>query len=132
MQDIKRAGGWALLMFAAAILAISTGGVTAKEPAGESAVVSPPPPPEHQNRNITTVSQLSRDLHDVVVYLEAGQDYFRKYQTGTHSVEENAAFLNFLEVYEKELELAKKEARTLRIWVDTRGSLEASLQSVSR
>lgn len=87
----------------------------------------PPAPPEHKRRNLNNVSDLSADLGQVVAYLEEGQAYFRDYQSGTHSLVENAKFLKFLETYEGELVLAKKEVATLKIWIDNRGSLDSAL-----
>jgi len=86
-----------------------------------------PVPPEHKLRNLTNASDLAADLSQVVAYLEAGQVYFRDYQSGTHSLAENAEFLKFLETYEAELLLAEKEAATLKAWVDTKGSLDSAL-----
>lgn len=85
----------------------------------------PPEPPKHERRQLTTGSELAQDLSEVVVYLEAGQAYFRAYQKGSHSVEENKTFLGFLENYERELKVAMKESAALRTWVVERGSLDS-------
>ncbi len=97
------------------------------EPGQSAAVRSarPPAPPAHKKRYITNAADLAADLHDVVVYLAQGQAYFREYHAGTHSVAENADFLSFLETYEKELALAKKEAKTLGTWLERKGALKA-------
>ena len=83
-----------------------------------------PIPPEHSRRSLETASELAEDLAAVVKYLEAGQSYYRAYQSGTHTVEENADFLKFLERYEQELNIAKKEAPALRKWVFERGAMD--------
>jgi hypothetical protein len=90
------------------------------EPAG----VFAPKPPAHAQRELNTASGLARDLVDVIVYLEQGQAYFRSYQSGTHTAEDNARFLAFLEAYEKESAIAKKESETLRKWVLEKTELE--------
>ncbi|MBI5200463.1 MAG: hypothetical protein HY925_02655, partial [Elusimicrobia bacterium] len=67
---------------------------------------------------------LSRDLAEIVFFLEQGQSYFRAYKRGSHSAEENAAMLKFLEAYEREREIAKKESALLNSWVQTKSDLE--------
>ena len=88
----------------------------------------PPPPPAHARRTLDSASELSRDLQDVVTFLEKGQGFLKTYGTGTHTVEENQAFLKFLETYEKELQAAKKESDALRKWVYEKGSLDNAVQ----
>lgn len=90
----------------------------------EPVVVSAPKPPAHVQRELNTAAGLARDLTEVVAYLEQGQAYYRSYQTGTHTAEDNARFLVFLENYEKEREIAKKETETLRRWVTEKTELE--------
>lgn len=89
-------------------------------------LIKPPAPPRHATRKLDSASELAFDLQQVVTYLEYGQAFYRAYGKGTHSVEENQRFLKFLETYEAELALAKKEADTLRKWVYERGSLESA------
>lgn len=84
-----------------------------------------PLPPEHKRRNLTTISELARDCIEVVIYLDQGQAYFRAYQKRPHTVAENAEFLSFLETYERELEVARKEVEALRTWVRQKGSLDS-------
>ena len=86
----------------------------------------PPQPPKHARRNLDSAGELAKDFAEVVQYLEHGQSYFRAYQRGTHTVEENQAFLKFLETYEKEYAIAKKEAATLLKWVEEKGSLDSA------
>jgi len=85
----------------------------------------PPKRPAHPDKRLESATELSRDLTRVISYLEQGKSYYRAYQEGTHTVEENKRFLRFLETYEKELALAKKEAATLKRWVDEKGPLHS-------
>ncbi|MBI4349260.1 MAG: hypothetical protein HY553_20650 [Elusimicrobia bacterium] len=87
-------------------------------------VLMPPPTPRHERRMVDSASDLARDLTEVVAFLEQGQSYFRAFKKGTHTKEENAAMLRFLEAYEKEREIAKKEASLLNAWVQTKSDLE--------
>ncbi|HBL17454.1 MAG: hypothetical protein A2X36_12675 [Elusimicrobia bacterium GWA2_69_24] len=84
----------------------------------------PPAPPAHAKRELETASDLAADLQQVVRFLEEGQAYYRAFQKGSHSVEENKRFLRFLESYEAEAAVAKKEVDALRKWVHERGGLE--------
>lgn len=92
---------------------------------GDSApTLMPPPVPRHEQRMVDNASDLSRDLAEIVFFLEQGQSYFRAFKKGTHSAEENAAMLRFLEAYERERELAKKESALLNSWVQSKSDLE--------
>jgi hypothetical protein len=93
-----------------------------------SSSLKPPKPPRHKRKNITTIEDLAKDLSEVVAYLDKGRVYFKTYQTGSHTVAENADFLNFLETYERELALARKEAKTLQAWIDSKGPLDSVLK----
>ncbi|MFA6030960.1 MAG: hypothetical protein WC969_13980 [Elusimicrobiota bacterium] len=100
------------------------------------AVPAPPPPPlpagffppslpKHERRELSTAAEIALDLAEVVAFLEGGQSYFRTYQKGTHTSEENTRFLRFLEDYERERLIAQKEAETLRQWMREKSDLEA-------
>ncbi|MFH1723384.1 MAG: hypothetical protein ABII00_02060 [Elusimicrobiota bacterium] len=109
----------------------SDDGAQARDPvkgAERRGLDKPPVAPRHEKRRLHTAAELARDLHEVVEFLEHGQAYFRAYRKGTHSLEENERFLRFLESYEAELGLAKKEVDTLREWIYERGSLEAATE----
>ncbi|PCI36600.1 MAG: hypothetical protein COB53_08975 [Elusimicrobia bacterium] len=93
--------------------------------AGSRGLLKAPERPKRERRKLSSATELAQDLSLVVDYLERGQSYFRAYQRGTHSVEENKKFLDFLERYEKELAVAKKEIDTLDRWVLRRGSLDS-------
>lgn len=87
-------------------------------------ILMPPLAPRHEQRMVDNASDLAKDLAEIVGFLEQGQSYFRAYKKGTHSAEENAAMVKFLETYERERSLAKKEADLLHTWVKTRSDLE--------
>lgn len=80
-------------------------------------VLVPPAFPPHARKSLDSPSELARDLAEVVTFLEQGQAYFRAYQKGSHTPEENKQFLAFLEAYERESAVARKEAEALRKWV---------------
>ena len=88
-------------------------------------ILRPPEAPAHARRNLDTAAALAQDLAEVAAYLEAGQSYYRAFQRGTHTAEENNAFLKFLETYEKEHKAAKKEIEALRNWILLKGALDA-------
>ncbi|TBR21752.1 hypothetical protein EPO15_09445 [bacterium] len=79
--------------------------------------LTPPALPAHARKNLDSPSELARDFAEVVTFLEQGQSYFRAYQKGSHTPEENKAFLAFLESHEREQAVARKEADALRKWV---------------
>lgn len=77
----------------------------------------PPPVPAHARKSLDSPAELARDFAEVVTFLEQGQAYFRAYQKGSHTPEENKLFLAFLESHEREQAVARKEADALRKWV---------------
>ncbi|MDE2290658.1 MAG: hypothetical protein KGL53_01140, partial [Elusimicrobia bacterium] len=89
----------------------------------------PPPTPAHAQRSLDSPTALARDLAEVVAFLDAGQTYFRAYQKGDHSVAENQKFLAFLQDYEREYAVAKKESAALRSWVVDKGSLDDAVKN---
>lgn len=91
---------------------------------GSAPTLMPPPVPRHEQRMVDNASDLARDLAEIVLFLEQGQSYFRAFKKGTHSAEENAAMLRFLEAYERERDLAKKESALLNSWVQQKSDLE--------
>lgn len=86
----------------------------------------PPPVPKHERRELSSAAEIALDLAEVVAFLEGGQSYFRTYQKGTHTSEENTRFLRFLEDYERERGIARKETETLRLWMQEKSDLEAA------
>jgi len=88
-----------------------------------SRVLTPPAVPAHARKNLDSPAELARDFAEVVTFLEQGQAYFRAYQKGSHTPEENKLFLAFLESHEREQAVARKEADALRKWVLEQSSL---------
>ncbi|TPW21989.1 MAG: hypothetical protein FD126_131 [Elusimicrobia bacterium] len=87
-------------------------------------VLTPPAFPAHARKSLDSPSELARDFAEVVTFLEQGQSYFRAYQKGSHTPEENKQFLAFLEAYERESAVARKEADALRKWVLEQSALD--------
>ena len=87
--------------------------------------ITPPARPARTVRKLDSAAELARDLALVVEYLENGQSFYGAYQRGTHSIEENKRFLEFLEQYEKELAVGRKEVETLGKWFEAKGSLDS-------
>lgn len=110
------------LWLSLALAAIAWG--SQAEPPASKPVLMPPLPPRHEQRMVDNASDLAKDLAEIVAFLEQGQSYFRAYKKGTHTAEENAAMVKFLETYERERALAKQEADLLHSWVKTRSDLE--------
>lgn len=80
-------------------------------------ILTPPASPAHARKNLDSPSELARDYAEVVTFLEQGQAYFRAYQKGSHTPEENKLFMAFLEAFEREQVVARKEGEALRKWV---------------
>jgi len=118
-MELKRISTFALSIALALTVGFSFGAAAATRGS-----LKAPARPARKVRKLSTATELARDLALVVDYLERGQSYFRAYQRGTHSIEENKQFLDFLEHYEKELLVAKKETRTLNKWIASKGSLD--------
>lgn len=114
----------AILVVATALLSVAGHSQTPTPAPQAPRMLMPPSPPRHEQRMVDSASDLARDLTEVVAFLEQGQAYFRAYKKGSHTTEENAAMLRFLETYEQERELAKKEAKLLNSWVQERSDLE--------
>jgi hypothetical protein len=67
---------------------------------------------------------VARDLAVRVEYFENGQSYYRAYTKGSHSPEENKAFVQFLEDYENELGIAKRTYAILGTWLEKKSSIK--------
>lgn len=80
-------------------------------------VLTPPAAPAHARKSLDSPGELARDLAEVVTFLEQGQAYFRAYQKGSHTPEENKLFMAFLETFEREQVVARKESDALRKWL---------------
>lgn len=93
------------------------------EPA--KAVLMPPAIPARPSGTLDTAAEVAKDLAVRVQYFEDGQSYYRAYtKGGSHSAEENKAFLRFLEEYERELEIARKVHALLGVWLEKKSSVK--------
>ncbi len=95
----------------------------AAEPA--KPVLMPPAIPARPAGTLDTAAEVAKDLAVRVQYFEDGQSYYRAYtKGGSHSAEENKAFLRFLEEYERELEIARKVHTLLGVWLEKKSSIK--------
>ncbi|UPT73845.1 MAG: hypothetical protein M0D55_18690 [Elusimicrobiota bacterium] len=97
--------------------------VAAPEPA-KPALLLPPPVPSRPKGTLETAGDVARDLAVRVEYFEAGQAYYRAYTKGTHTPEENRAFVRFLEEYENELSIAKRVHALLGTWLEKKSAIK--------
>ena len=103
---------------------VSVSTQTAPAPPAEPKGLLPPKPPEHVKRDLSTASEVALDLASTLAFLEAGKVYYKAYAQGTHSAEENKAFLAFLQDYERELGTAKGEFDVLQAWLGKKSGLK--------
>lgn len=87
-------------------------------------VLMPPKPPVRAKASLDSAGDVARDLAAAVEYFEAGQSYYRAFTKGSHSHEENAAFVRFLEEYEQELAIARKTHLTLGLWLEKKSAVK--------
>ncbi len=100
---------------------------TAAAPAPEEkkpSLLLPPKVPVRPKGTLDTAGEVARDLAVRVEYFENGQSYYRAYTKGSHSPEENKAFVQFLEDYENELGIAKRTHAILGIWLDRKSAIK--------
>ncbi|MBI3288291.1 MAG: hypothetical protein HYZ74_02095 [Elusimicrobia bacterium] len=83
----------------------------------------PPPLPARPKSSLDSAGDVARDLAAAVEYFEAGQSYYRAFTKGSHTPEENKAFVQFLEDYEKELAIARKTHSLLGAWLERKSSV---------
>jgi hypothetical protein len=83
----------------------------------------PPKPPARAKTSLDSAVDVARDLAAAVEYFEAGQSYYRAYTKGSHTPEENKAFIQFLQDYEKEREIARKTHAILGSWIEKKSSI---------
>jgi hypothetical protein len=102
-------------------VAVST--PAAAVPASEPRRLFPPKAPARAKNSLDGAGEVARDLAASVEYFEAGQSYYRAYAKGTHSAEENAAFVRFLEEYEKEQLHARRTHAALGQWLERRSKV---------
>ncbi|MDP3543173.1 MAG: hypothetical protein Q8T11_11965 [Elusimicrobiota bacterium] len=84
----------------------------------------PPKVPERPKGTLDTAGEVARDLAVRVQYFEDGQAYYRAYTKGSHTPEENKAFVKFLEDYENELGIAKRTYAILGVWLEKKSSIK--------
>ena len=84
----------------------------------------PPKIPARPKGTLDSAGEVARDLAVRVEYFENGQSYYRAYTKGSHSPEENKAFVHFLEDYENELGIAKRTHAILGIWLDKKSAIK--------
>lgn len=88
-------------------------------------VLMPPTIPARPAGTLDTAAEVAKDLAVRVQYFEDGQSYYRAYtKGGSHTAEENKAFLRFLEEYERELEIARKVHALLGVWLEKKSSVK--------
>jgi hypothetical protein len=83
-----------------------------------------PKAPEREKGELVTATAVALDLAKAVAFMEQGQAYYRAYAKGTHTAEENKAFVRFAEDYDRELTTVKKELEVLRTWVEKKSDLK--------
>ncbi len=117
-----------LLLFLAVSAAaqdVSTAAVTAPAvvEAPKKPVIIPPKAPVRAKNSLDSAGEVARDLAAAVEYFEAGQAYYRAFAKGTHTPEENAAFVKFLEEYEKEQQTVKRTYAALGAWLEKKSKV---------
>jgi hypothetical protein len=108
-------------------VAVSTPAAPVPAPVAEApkpAPLMPPRIPERPKGTLDTAGEVARDLAIRVEYFENGQAYYRAYTKGSHTPEENKAFVKFLEDYENELGIAKRVHAILGVWLDKKSAIK--------
>lgn len=82
-----------------------------------------PVPPQRAKASLDSASEVALDMAQALSFLEQGQVFYKAYAKGSHTAEENKAFLKFLADYEHQLETVKKELEVLRQWADKKSGL---------
>lgn len=98
--------------------------VAAAPEAAKPAPLLPPKIPARPKGTLDTASEVARDLAVRVEYFENGQSYYRAYTKGSHTPEENKAFVQFLEDYENELGIAKRTHAILGTWLEKKSAIK--------
>lgn len=108
-----------------AAVMVSSGAVTAPEPeVKKPAPLLPPKVPVRPKGTLDSAGEIARDLAVRVEYFENGQSYYRAYTKGSHSPEENKAFVQFLEDYENELGIARRVHALLGVWLEKKSAIK--------
>lgn len=104
----------------AAVVAVAPSAPAETKPAP----LLPPAVPARPKGTLDTAGEVARDLAARVQYFEDGQAYYRAYTKGSHTPEENKAFVKFLEDYENELGIAKRTYAILGVWLEKKSSIK--------
>ena len=113
-----------LLFLALPALAQDASTTTAKPaPVEKKLILLPPKAPARAKNSLDSAGEVARDLAAAVEFFEAGQAYYRAFSKGTHTPEENAAFVKFLEDYEKEQLTVKRTYAALGAWLDKKSKV---------
>lgn len=113
-----------LLFLAMPVVAQDVSTTTAKPAAVEKKLILlPPKAPARAKNSLDSAGEVARDLAAAVEFFEAGQAYYRAFSKGTHTAEENAAFVKFLEDYEKEQLTVKRTYAALGAWLDKKSKV---------
>lgn len=92
-------------------------------PVEKKLILLPPKAPARAKNSLDSAGEVARDLAAAVEFFEAGQAYYRAFSKGTHTPEENAAFVKFLEDYEKEQQTVKRTYAALGAWLDKKSKV---------
>lgn len=113
-----------LLFLAMPVFAQDVSTTTAKSAMAEKKLILlPPKAPARAKNSLDSAGEVARDLAAAVEFFEAGQAYYRAFSKGTHTAEENAAFVKFLEDYEKEQLTVKRTYAALGAWLDKKSKV---------
>lgn len=103
--------------------AVAVSSAAAPAAAPEPRRLFPPKAPVRAKGSLDGAGEVARDLAASAEYFEAGQAYYRAYAKGTHTAEENAAFVRFLEEYEKEQAIARRTHAALGQWLERKSKV---------
>ena len=97
----------------------------AKPESPKTPLLMPPSIPSRPTGTLSTATAVADDLAARVRYFEDGQSYYRAYtKGGSHSAEENKAFVKFLEEYDNEQQIARKVHALLGVWLDKKSAVK--------
>jgi hypothetical protein len=116
--------GTAVAVSSPAVVAAPKAAEPAKAVEEKPAPLLPPRIPARPKGTLDTAGEVARDLAVRVEYFENGQAYYRAYTKGSHTPEENKAFVKFLEDYENELGIAKRTHAILGVWLDKKSAIK--------
>ena len=100
------------------------GGLLLAPLAAMSADIAPPKAPEREKGELTSASAVALDAAKAVSFLEQGQVYYKAYAKGSHTADQNKAFVRFAEDYDREMATVKKELEVLQTWMEKKAELK--------